>query len=72
MVPPASTRPPPNALNKLVGNANGTWTENANPMGSRSTITVRGKLATIKRASDTWTITYERHIGSAPHDQGPR
>jgi len=48
---------PPNAINKLVGNANGTWTE-TQPDGLMLNYNSSGKLATLKRASDTWTLTY--------------
>jgi hypothetical protein len=49
---------PPGALNKLVQNANGTWTETA-PDGTLMNYNTGGHLATIAKSSNVWTISYD-------------
>ncbi|HEV3342997.1 MAG TPA: hypothetical protein VG125_21665 [Pirellulales bacterium] len=49
---------PAGALNKLLQNADNTWTE-TQPDGLTLNYNTSGRLATIKRASYTWTITYD-------------
>ena len=49
---------PPGAPNKLVQNANGTWTETA-PDGSVLNYNTGGNLATLQRSSNIWTLGYD-------------
>lgn len=48
---------PPGALNKLQQNPNNTWTE-TQPDGLLLNYDTSGRLATLKRASYIWTLTY--------------
>jgi RHS repeat-associated protein len=48
---------PPGALNKLVQNGDNSWTE-TQPDGLTLNYNTSGRLATIKRAANTWTLTY--------------
>jgi YD repeat-containing protein len=49
---------PPGALNKLVQNASGTWTETA-PDGTLMNYNTSGLLATIAKSSNVWTLAYD-------------
>jgi YD repeat-containing protein len=48
---------PAEAVNKLVQNTNGTWTE-TQPDGLTLNYDTSGQLAAIKRAGNCWTMTY--------------
>src|SRR5487761_1145694 len=49
---------PPGAPNKLVQNADATWTETA-PDGSLTNYNTGGNLATLQRSSNIWTLGYD-------------